>query len=236
MARLNQPADVREAIVDAASALLERLDYRRMTMDDVAQEAGIGKATIYGYFAGKDEVALSVVDRYATDLATRLSEIAVSQGSPEERLRQMLRERVLSAFDWAQRHRLSMDDTLAALRPLVRARREKYGEASAGIVAAVLEEGWRRGEFVLYEPPIDVARTLLAATAGLLPYNLSARELDDRSVVAAKTDRVVDLLLRGIRGDTGGTEDRDGEPDAAAAAPPPVKDDMYPAPEAAGER
>jgi len=197
MPRLAPTTDVREAILDAAAALLERLDYRRMTMDDIAREARIGKATIYGYFAGKEEVAISVLDRFAARNRDRLAEIAAGSGSPEQRLRLILRERVLRSWDWAQRHRLSMDDTLAALRPLVLPRREAYQAADAAVIATVVDEGRRAGLFAS-EDTADVARTLLAAIGGLLPYNLSARELDDRAVVAARADRIIDLLLHGL--------------------------------------
>jgi len=47
------PADVRDAILDAAERLLARYGYRKMTMDDLASEAGIGKGTTYLHFPSK---------------------------------------------------------------------------------------------------------------------------------------------------------------------------------------
>ena len=65
-----------DRILDATECLLTRLGYRKMTMDDVAQEAGIGKRTIYVHFPSKEEVALASIDRVVDRLTTRLRELA----------------------------------------------------------------------------------------------------------------------------------------------------------------
>src|SRR5947199_9191354 len=87
--------EVRETILDAADRLLQHYGYKKTTMDDLAQEAGIGKGTIYLYFPSKEEVALSSVDRANARIHAQLREIARSGGSPTERLRQMLLQGVL---------------------------------------------------------------------------------------------------------------------------------------------
>ena len=71
---------MRDRILDATESLLTRLGYRKMTMDDVAQEAGIGKRTIYVHFPSKEEVALASIDRVVDRLTTRLSELAQGGG------------------------------------------------------------------------------------------------------------------------------------------------------------
>ena len=48
------------------------LGYRKMTMEDVAKEAGIGKRTIYVHFPSKEEVALASIDRVVDRLTSRL--------------------------------------------------------------------------------------------------------------------------------------------------------------------
>src|SRR5437763_1237801 len=42
-------------ILDAADRLLARYGYQKMTVDDLAREAGIGKGTVYLSFPGKSE-------------------------------------------------------------------------------------------------------------------------------------------------------------------------------------
>ncbi len=51
----------RQAILDAAIALLMEVGYDRMSMDALAERARAGKATIYRHWAGKAEVVVEAV-------------------------------------------------------------------------------------------------------------------------------------------------------------------------------
>lgn len=49
------------AILDAATKLMEREGYVRMSMEQIAAEAGVTKATIYRRYAGKAELATAAI-------------------------------------------------------------------------------------------------------------------------------------------------------------------------------
>lgn len=189
--------DIRDLILDAADVLLARYGYKKMTMEDLAQEVGIGKGTIYLHFSGKEEVVLSHVDRIVARLNAAQSLIARADGPAAPRLRRMLVARVMFRFDSVQHYTESLSDLLAALRPALLARRRGHFEAEAEVVAAVLREGKRGGEFEVKDVAAT-ARTLLTATNALLPYSLSARELGSRKEVEAEAGRIADLLLQGL--------------------------------------
>jgi len=53
MAAIAPKEAVKDAIMDATDRLLVRFGYRKMTVEDVAAEAGIGKGTIYLHFSSK---------------------------------------------------------------------------------------------------------------------------------------------------------------------------------------
>jgi AcrR family transcriptional regulator len=52
-----------ERLLDAAAALLVRLGSRRVTIDDVAREAGVGKGTVYLHFRTKEALFVTVLLR-----------------------------------------------------------------------------------------------------------------------------------------------------------------------------
>ena len=54
---------MRDAILDATDKLLARYGYKKMTVDDLAQEVGIGKGSVYLHSSCKEEIALSYIDR-----------------------------------------------------------------------------------------------------------------------------------------------------------------------------
>ncbi|HYO63657.1 MAG TPA: TetR/AcrR family transcriptional regulator [Pyrinomonadaceae bacterium] len=189
--------DTRESILEAADRLLARYGYRKMTMDDLAQEVGIGKGTIYLHFSSKEEVALSHIDRIIEHLKERLRAVAASDAPAGARLRLMLLTRVLFRFDSVQHYTQSINDVLAAVRPALLARREHYFREEAQIFAAVLAEGKREGAFDCGD--VDTAaHTLLLATNSLLPYSLSTRELGERDEIKQKATRIADLVLKGL--------------------------------------
>jgi len=183
MAAIAPKESVRESILDATDRLLARFGYRKMTVEDIAAEAGIGKGTIYLHFSSKEEVVLSHVDRIVDRLKQQhLAVIARSKHTALERIRQMLLARVLFRFDSIQHYTQSLNDLLAALRPGLLARRARYFEDEAQIFAEVLAEGRASGEFEI-ENEMAAARALLEATNGLLPYSLSTTELGERAEV-----------------------------------------------------
>jgi AcrR family transcriptional regulator len=62
-----------ELILDAAAALLLRVGYQRVTVDDVAERAGIGKGTIYLHWSSREELFMAVFRR---ELAAASDELA----------------------------------------------------------------------------------------------------------------------------------------------------------------
>jgi AcrR family transcriptional regulator len=193
----------RDAILDAVDVLLARYGYRKMTMEDVAAEAGIGKGTIYLHFPSKEELVLSHVDRIVERVVARMGEIR-SAGLPAgETVRRMLRERVMGRFEAVQHYRESLSELLAAVRPALLARRKRHMTREAEVLAGVLaapEFGGRDAA--------DLAETMLAATNALLPFGLSAKELGAPASVERRVDAIAALLVDGAL--------RAGEQDRAA--------------------
>lgn len=186
-----------DLILDAAKRLLRTHGYKRMTMDDLAREAGMGKGTLYLYFESKEDVALSVIDRSNARLQEQLRQI-LRDGTPaKERVRRMLTQRVLVRFDEAQSYCQGIDDLLFTLRPQLFERRTKYQRAEQLILAEVLIEGRVQGEFEV-EDPYEVADAMLTATSALLPNSLSPQQLGDRPVLERRIGILADLLVKSL--------------------------------------
>lgn len=86
-----------EAILDAAHVLLGKYGFEAMTMDDLAAEIGIAKASLYKHFASKEKLAAKTMvrlfDRTVAEIRAQRAEKPAY-----EKLRDML--------EWALRERL----------------------------------------------------------------------------------------------------------------------------------
>ena len=66
--QLQQKKESRAKIVAAANALFARCSYISTSIEDIAREAGISRVTFYKHFKNKLEVAIGILDRYASHM------------------------------------------------------------------------------------------------------------------------------------------------------------------------
>ena len=197
MRQIARREDIRDLILDAVDVLLAKFGYRKMTMEDVARQVGIGKGTIYLHFPSKDELILSHIDRIADRVAARLREIADSSESYPKRIREMLAARVLVRFDSVSHYSQSLNELLSAVRTALLARRESYFRTEAKIFEAVIRDGARVGALDCPDPK-TASRVLVQCTNALLPFSLSARELGRRAELEEEVSRIAELLVKGL--------------------------------------
>ena len=189
--------DIKDLILDAADRLLNQFGYKKMTMDNLAQEVGIAKGSLYLHFPSKEELVLAHIDRIVYRLLVNLQMTAHGDGSATERLREMLLTRVLFRFDNVQHYTESLSDLLADIRSSLLQRREKHFALEAQVFADVLKEGRKDGSFDVEEIQ-STTNAILLATNSLLPYSLSANELGRRKELEKKISKIADLILVGL--------------------------------------
>ena len=193
-----------DRILDAADRLLGRFGYRKMTIEDLAREAGIGKGTVYLSFESKESIALACIDRMIQRVLGRLRTLAAGPGTPSQRVRAMLIERVMLRLDYANTHSTSVEELVASLRTPLLERRAGYFRAEAEVLAAVITEGRRTASFLVPDPH-EAAYALVLATNALLPYSLAVHELGRRAEIERQAGHIADLLLHGLEGGVTGT-------------------------------
>ena len=189
--------NMEDRIIDGWDRLLARYGYRKLTMDDLASEVGIGKGTIYLYFRSKEDLLYSHIDRVVRQLIERLKRVLRSTLSPGDKLREMIVLRVMFRFDAVQDFPESLSEMFRDFRAGVLERREHYFKEEAKVFAAALRQGQRAGVFRNTDQ-VTTASAILAATNSLLPFHLSARELGKRQDIEKTATRITDLLLDGL--------------------------------------
>ncbi len=82
--------DVRAAVIDAAWQLASELGVLGVTMGAIAEGAGIGRATLYKYFGGVEEILIAGHAAHVADHMRHLDAVRASATSPQDALHRVL--------------------------------------------------------------------------------------------------------------------------------------------------
>lgn len=188
--------DKRESILEAASRAFERLGFRKASIGDIAEGAGVGKGTVYLACKSKEDLFYQVILR---DLQ-RFSAAQAERIDPRKPASELLRELSLSAVRHLEKRplvRWLISGAFHAELPKWAERFEQLRAMSRANVAEILRIGVERGEL---RSDLDIPETaeLLFEMqfAGYLYYLKGGRRRDVD--IVAKTERGLDLVLGGL--------------------------------------
>ncbi|UUN29669.1 TetR/AcrR family transcriptional regulator [Streptomyces sp. FIT100] len=175
---------VREAVLDTAAALVAEGGLLSVTMSRLAQEAGIGRATLYKYFPDVESVLVAWHERRVTDHLAQLEAVRDRLTGPGERLQGVLEAYALMTYERHEHHGTDMAALLHQGAGIAHAH-QRLLELVTGLVAEGAKSGALRddvasGELAAYclhalggaagLPSKAAVRRLVAVTvAGLLP-------------------------------------------------------------------
>jgi AcrR family transcriptional regulator len=91
--------EVREAILDTTAALVDEHGLRSVTMSQIAEETGIGRATLYKYFSDVEVILLAWHERQVGHHLEHLAEVGARAADAGERLEAVLEAYALMAHE-----------------------------------------------------------------------------------------------------------------------------------------
>jgi AcrR family transcriptional regulator len=178
--------EVRDAILDTTVALAEEHGLLSVTMSQIAEETGIGRATLYKYFSDVEAILLAWHERQINEHLGYLAEVRDRAGDASQRLTAVLEAYALICYE-SRGHR---DSELAALLH----RGEHVAEAEhhlRGMIRDLLIEAAESGHV-----RDDVGPEELAS------YCLHALTAATRLASKAAVRRLVEVTLAGVRSPT----------------------------------
>lgn len=134
-------------VLEGAARVFQRLGYPQTTLEDVAAEVGINRATLYYYVGTKEELLVSLLHQPIEAMRTGLEEIVAQDLPAREKLAQGLRA-YLAAME--QRPELfifvgeNIHKVMAGREATdIQDNADRWGRLLAGVIA----EGAKTGEF-----------------------------------------------------------------------------------------
>ena len=179
----------RRAVEDAVIAVITRKGVEALTVQDVADELGVAKGTLYLYFTSRDEMILATARTVRRDLARELAPL-FQHGSLEECLTKLILR--VSQLSEGQRRLLN---AIPGEQPSERSRDEWGWKWSREQLLRLFARARRRHE--IDDVPSGALATFLADYLGGL---ISRRDdASPRCIRAAVATALVSVLLDGIR-------------------------------------
>jgi len=140
----------RKAIQEAVVNLVTRTGTRRVTMDQVAAEAGMSKGCLYIHFRSKKELLESVKTASFKPLGDQLQEILNGSLTPKQKIESIV-NRLLGYFDENRGlFRFLLEEREIAQSPAIRQKNSRYRNF-VDRIANVLEDGVATGLFCRME-------------------------------------------------------------------------------------
>jgi AcrR family transcriptional regulator len=134
-------------ILGAASTVFRRLGYPRATLDDVAGEVGLHRATLYYYVGTKEELLVALLQDPLEKVRVRLEEVAAQALSAPDKLAATLREYVRTMDEHPELFIFLSENVHNVMSgpeaERIRANADQYGRVLAGVIA----DGAEAGEF-----------------------------------------------------------------------------------------
>jgi AcrR family transcriptional regulator len=177
---------VRDATLDAAAALVAEHGLRGVTMSEIAQRTGIGRATLYKYFPDVDAILLAWHERKITAHLEHLREVRDQAVGARQRLEAVLEAYALVSQQAHTSHGHRDAEAAAALHRdhhVVRAHEQLHG-----MIRDLVADGARARELRDDVAPDELASYCLHAVAAA----------GDRPSKAA-VRRLVGVILAGLR-------------------------------------
>jgi TetR/AcrR family transcriptional regulator len=163
----------KESILDAARRVFQEKGYQSTTMDKIAEEAELSKATLYLYFKNKDDLFLSMTTEPLKSLKKEFELIAATDKGPEEQIVMLSRTFIKhwnnnrGAYQLGDAFIATYNPQSEAHRSLFNRMNEALGEI-LNIGARIIENGIRMD---LFKNNLDPEKVILVGwrtLAGLL--------------------------------------------------------------------
>ena len=151
----------KESILDGALKVFKAHGIEKTTMDEIALKSGFGKATLYYYFASKDEVFIAIMEDGWKQLWEGIESRIVEELSPRKKFMRIIKKmasivkdnRILYGFLFTAPNHIH-DESKQIWKT--------YQERLYAILKSIIEEGIKKKEFIDIDPGM-----LMKAIGGL---------------------------------------------------------------------
>jgi AcrR family transcriptional regulator len=152
-------------ILAAAEQQFCRFGFSKVTMEEIAAEAGLRKASLYYYFPAKDDLFLAVMEAKRSEFRERVEGLLARDESAVVRIFSYIDARC-DYFDGLQNVNIADYKQVSRNAPAIREMFQRQAREEMQWLSTLLEDGSKKGEFDL-PAVVAVAEAFLHIQQGL---------------------------------------------------------------------
>src|SRR5579884_1163556 len=184
----------RKRIIREAAAEFARLGFEQANINTIAEQAGIGKGTIYLYFENKRDLFLEMLRSIAQEQLAVIRAALAPEGTIRQRLERLFRAFVRLAEEESDDFNVYMS-ALYGVNRAFQAEATKLLRDYIAVIALMLEQSQARGE--IRSPNVEASALMVLSLTE--SYVLSAKVLgQSEHGILQQAGPVAELILRGI--------------------------------------
>lgn len=182
----------RDDILDAAAQVFRQKGFHGASMSDIAETLDVQKASLYHHVSSKQEILLALLDRALAMLTEHISVISSQPRSPDQKLRQMIRDYLTGLADNADLTSVLLFEH-RSLDKKSHARHVPHRDRFEKLWRDVLDEGVEKKVFELKDTGLAVR-----ALMGALNWTLTWYHPGGPKSIEQIADEYSDFILKGM--------------------------------------
>jgi TetR/AcrR family transcriptional regulator len=188
-------------IMAVANKQFSSMGFNKVTMEEIAAEAGLGKASLYYYFPDKNALFYAVLAEEFGKLETGIKKILARDVAASVKLKQYIEER-FRYFNRLLSLNVIEQKNSGKMKPVLTKMYAEFRQREFSLVHRAFREGRDSGEFHVASTE-KVAGAFFHTMAGLrmrFVRHSTASVMDSREFAKLKKEinLVVDIFIRGI--------------------------------------
>jgi AcrR family transcriptional regulator len=186
-------------IIEAATRVFTERGFSHARMDDIVNESGLSKGTLYWYFESKEAIIVAIFDRFFDWETAQMRKILAGERSAGDKLDELVQSTVDELEDIQPLMPIFLEFWSLSLRnETINRAIKRYYRKFLDLIEPILQQGIDQGEF----RPVLVPETAISIGAIFEGTILMWAYFSDVIEFRQQFENNMDLLLRGLAAKT----------------------------------
>ena len=183
----------KEIIIETAIGLFSELGYTQTSMRMIAEKSGITKPAIYYYFPDKESLFIGILEHGMEEVNNTLQKIAQSDMSTVDKLKKIMRTRLVDMDRHKSFGRFIMQVLNSHLKENMATRFHEWMSKQSAVLYNIVRQGVDKGEF---REDLDARSFVYCLLGGMNQFGHDKFQSNDPAIPVNQEELLFETLIR----------------------------------------